>query len=470
METLNKKKKPFKMPHVFLILLGIMLFVTVLGYIIPAGEFERIASEDPSAPSVINPDKFQFVDRVDPIGVFDFFNSIYTGLVEAGIIIFSTLIGAGTIEVFNETGALRGGIAKLNKATHGNSVLGIIIFFLFFNLMNVVGGGETLYPFYPVCVAILCSLGYDKMVGTGVVVYASTAGFACGVINLFTTGISQKIVGLPLFSGAGYRFIVLIVLSIIGLISILRYAAKTKANPDKSIMAEDYKKQLAEDAEKGEETIIFGIKEKLALMVFIISNIFVGYGCLKLGFDFPEMATVNIIMAIIVATIYGYGPSSVCKMFIRGVEQVIIPMVALGLARAVMVLLTQSQILDTMVHYMGNAMTGKSAVVTLLLVFIFVTLFNFLVASGSGKALIFMPILGPLGKVLGINQQVMVLAYQLGDGLTNSFWPGGGLVTSSLCGVDYGKYMKLIWKTVLLMIAAAFVMIVIANAMDYGPF
>lgn len=36
-------KKKLAIPHIFIILLGIMLLMAVLTYIIPAGEFDRVA-------------------------------------------------------------------------------------------------------------------------------------------------------------------------------------------------------------------------------------------------------------------------------------------------------------------------------------------------------------------------------------------------------------------------------------------
>ena len=143
---------------------------------------------------------------------------------------------------------------------------------------------------------------------------------------------------------------------------------------------------------------------------------------------------------------------------------------AIGLAQSVMVLLKQGKIMDTVVYALGNSLDGMSPLVTLLILFLFVTAFNFFVVSGSGKALMMMPIMSPLGKMLGINQQVMVLTYQLGDGITNMFWPGGGLISCSLCGINYGKWLKMSWKVFVTMIVSAYVLIAIADAINYGPF
>ena len=151
-------------------------------------------------------------------------------------------------------------------------------------------------------------------------------------------------------------------------------------------------------------------------------------------------------------------------------KRVLAAALAIGVAQSVMVLLNQGQIMDTLVYYMGNALAGKSTLVTLLLIFLFVTAFNFLVVSGSGKAVMMMPIMSPLGKMLGINQQVMVLTYQLGDGITNMLWPGGGLISCSLCGLNYGTWLKMAWKTFATMIVSAYILICISNAIGYGPF
>ena len=119
---------------------------------------------------------------------------------------------------------------------------------------------------------------------------------------------------------------------------------------------------------------------------------------------------------------------------------------------------------------MSGVLQGQSPIITLLIIFLFVTGFNFFVASGSGKAVVMMPILQPLGQVLGINQQVLVLAYQYGDGFTNTFWPTAALLQLSLCGMDYGRWFKFAWKVYACLIASGFVLIVIANQIGYGPF
>ena len=456
------------MPHVFVILLMIMLLVTVMSYIIPSGTFDR------SEGNVVDPNTFQFIENENPISFQDFWSALYQGFVNGSTIMGSLLLSAGSLGILNSSGVLEIGVKKLTQVTKGRNLIAIIIFYLYFAGMNILGAGEGVYPFFPIVTALIISLGYDRLMAAGTIMFAATAGFACGMVNMFTTGISQQLVGLPMFSGIGYRLVVFIVLGSIGLISILLYGRKIKKDPNKSYVAEEYKKDLAESEAKrqaGEENnIVFTWKEGLTLILFLALVIFIAYGCLKLNFTLAQFAAYYVVFAIIVAFIYRINPNKFCQIFVQGASQVLTAALAIGLAQSVMVLLTQGQIMDTLVYYMGNALQGKSALITLLLIFLFVTAFNFLVVSGSGKALMMMPIMSPLGKMLGINQQVMVLTYQLGDGITNMLWPGGGLVSCSLCGLNYGTWIKMAWKTFAIMIAAGYVLICIANAIGYGPF
>lgn len=460
------------MPHVFVILFAIMILVTILSYIIPSGAFDKTTT--PSGATLVNPDKFTYIKQDNPIGIMDFFTSLYTGFVEGGIIIASLLICSGSLAILIHTNALTAGVEKLSEKTKGKNAIVIFIFYLYFAGMNIMGAGEGVYPFFPIVTAIIVSLGYDRLMGAATIMFAATAGFACGMVNMFTTGIAQQIVGLPMFSGIGFRFVVFIVLFIIGLVSVFIYGKRIKKDPNNSYVAEEYKKQLAEQEalreEEEKEGVVFTGKQKVALILFLILVITIAYGCLKLQFGLGQFAALYVMYAIILAIMFRIPMNEFCAIFTKGASNVLGAAFAIGMARSVMVLLTQAQILDTLVHAMGNALQGKNMVLTLLLIYLFVTALNFLVVSGSGKAVMMMPIMSPLGKILGINQQVMVLTYQLGDGLTNMLWPGGGLIACSLCGVNYGDWLKMAWKTFAIMIASGFIMVVIANQIGYGPF
>lgn len=460
------QKKGFHMPHVFIILLVIMLFVVLLSYVIPSGSYERI--EDSSGITVINPDTFQYVENETPITFMDYFEAIYTGFVNGATIMGTLFISSGVIYLLEVSGAFGAGINMILKKTKGREFSVVCIFYTIFVVFGVLGYGEAAYPFYPLAVTIGFALGYDRMVGTALAIVGSTVGFTSGLMNTFTTGVAQQIVGLPLFSGIGFRAVGLIVFYIIGLIGLYTYCRKIKKNPTLSLMSEEYMNQKQEDHTEGMEEM--NIRRALGLLVFLGIIIVQGFGCIRLGWSFAQIAAIYVIMGILLSIIFRFGPSEACQLFCKGAIRVFAAAFAVGLAQSVVVLMNQACIMDTIVHGMSQLLENRSAILALLIIFVFVTLFNFLVVSGSGKAVIIMPILQPLGKILNINQQVLVLTYQYGDGITNSFWPGSSLVQLSMCGVDYGSWIRFCWKIYLGFIVSAFVLVMIAYGIGYGPF
>ncbi len=454
------------MPHVFIILLVIMLFVVLLSYLIPSGSYERIT--DSAGITVIDPDTFSYVENETPITFMDYFEAIYTGFVNGATIMGTLFISSGVIYLLEVSGAFGAGIGMILKKTKGREFSVVCIFYTIFVIFGVLGYGEAAYPFYPLAVTIGFALGYDRMVGTALAIVGSTVGFTSGLMNTFTTGVAQQIVGLPLFSGIGFRAVGLVVFYIIGLIGLYTYCRKIKRDPRLSLMSEEYMNHKQEKHTDGMEEM--NIRRALGLLVFLGIIIVQGFGCIKLGWSFPQIAAIYVIMGILLAIIFRFGPSEACQLFCQGAVRVFAAAFAVGLAQSVVVLMNQACIMDTIVHAMSTLLENKSAVLALLIIFVFVTLFNFLVVSGSGKAVIVMPILQPLGEILHINQQVLVLTYQYGDGITNSFWPGSSLVQLSMCGVDYGSWIRFCWKIYLSFIASAFVLVVIAYGIGYGPF
>lgn len=466
MNQKTQKQKGFHMPHVFIILLVIMLFVVILSYLIPSGVYDRI--EDASGITVIDPDTFRYVANETPITFMDYFEAVYNGFVNGATIMGTLFISSGAIYLLEVSGAFGAGISMILKKTKGREFSVVCIFYTVFVIFGVLGYGEAAYPFYPLAVTIGFALGYDRMVGTAFAVLGSTVGFTSGLMNTFTTGVAQQIVGLPLFSGIGFRAVGLIVFYVIGLAGLYTYCRKIKKDPSRSLMSEEYLNQKREEHTEQMEEMNVG--RALGLLVFLGIIVAQGIGCIRFGWSFPQIAGIYVVMAILLALIFGIGPSEACQMFCKGAVRVFAAAFAVGLAQSVVVLMNQACIMDTIVHGMSQLLENRSAVLALLIIFIFVTLFNFLVVSGSGKAVIIMPILQPLGKILNINQQVLVLTYQYGDGITNSFWPGSSLVQLSMCGVDYGSWIRFCWKIYLGFIVSAFLLVMIAYGTGYGPF
>ena len=356
MEKKTSKSSGFHMPHVFIILLLIMLFVVVLSYIIPSGSYERITDEA-SGISVVDPNTFQYVENENPITFMDYFEAVYNGFVNGATIMGTLFISSGMIYLLEVSGAFGAGINAILKKTKGREFSVVCIFYTIFVIFGVLGYGEAAYPFYPLAVSIGFALGYDRMVGTGLAIVGSTVGFTSGLMNMFTTGVSQQIVGLPMFSGIGFRAVGLAVFYIIGLIGLYTYCRKIRKDPSKSIVKDEYLNQKSEqDVEHMEEMTV---RRVLGLLAFLAVIIVQGYGCISLGWSFAQIAALYVIFGIVLTVIFRFSPSEACQLFCQGAVRVFAAAFAVGLAQSVVVLMNQACIMDTIVHGMAVLLDGE---------------------------------------------------------------------------------------------------------------
>ena len=91
-------------------------------------------------------------------------------------------------------------------------------------------------------------------------------------------------------------------------------------------------------------------------------------------------------------------------------------------------------------------------------------------SSGSGQALATLPVMLPLGESLGLNQQITILAFQIGDGISNLVNPtlGGLIAMLSMCRVPIDRWIRFIFPVLILILLLSFVVMVIAVATNYS--
>lgn len=466
----KENRNRFNFPHVYLMFLLVMLLVVALSWIVPSGQYERVIDPETGIEK-LNTDVFTYVTQENSIGFLDFFSALHNGVVQSADIIVMLLFASGALYLLEKSGAITAGIHKLLRIAAGKEKLIIVVLLTVFAIMGTIGFGEGGIPFIPLAMAVVMGMGYDRMTAFATSTMGLAIGFTAGAVNFYTTGVSQSIVGLPIYSGLTFRIISLVIFIAITSLYILRYANKTKANPLKSIVADDYLEQL-DDTKKAtydEEPLTWS--RKIALLGLVGVLVGSAYGAIQLGWGLPQLSAVYAIYAVFLVIVLRLAPSEAAADFGIGAARLLPTALAIGFARSVMILMTQAEIIDTAVHALAGVLSDTGSVVTLLTLFLVVIAFNFFVVSGSGKALILMPIMGPLGKILGINQQVMVVVYQFGDGFTNYFWPtsGGLMAALGMSNVNYADWAKFSWKLFMILHFTGFVLIVIAHYIGLGP-
>ena len=63
---MEKKKRKFQVPHVYALLVGLIILCAILTYIIPAGAYDMMTLED--GREVVNPETFHYIEQT-PVGL-----------------------------------------------------------------------------------------------------------------------------------------------------------------------------------------------------------------------------------------------------------------------------------------------------------------------------------------------------------------------------------------------------------------
>lgn len=463
-------KKKSKVPHTYVILFSVIIIMAILTYIIPAGEYDRV--KDPATGrTVVDPASFHAVEQ-NPTTPFDLVQAVPKGMnAAAGIIFFIFIIG-GAFQIIAATGAIEAGISRVAVKLAGKDILMIPIFTIVFSIFGgTIGMAEEAIVFVPIGIALARALGYDALVGTAMVTLGAACGFTSGFLNPFTVGVAQGISELPLFSGIGFRLVILVAMLILVNIYLLRYAKKVKNNPETSIVREleleevDNKIDLSNLPELNSRHIV-------TLLLFAAGLVAIVYGVFKLEWYITEIATVFLAIGIIGGFVGNLGPSRVAQEFVIGARGIVFGALVVGIARGILVVMTDGFIIDSIIHGLATGINALPTSIAVLGMYIVQVVINFFIPSGSGQAAATMPIMAPLADVLSINRQVAVTAFQFGDGITNSIIPTSAALMGvlSVAKIPYEKWFKFVYPVMLIWLSMGAVFLLIAHFIDYGPF
>ncbi|HOV27176.1 MAG TPA: Na+/H+ antiporter NhaC family protein [Pseudobacteroides sp.] len=469
--TEKTKKNSFieglKNPNSYVIILSLILVCMILTWIVPSGSYERV--QDPaSGRTVIDPQSFHYVEDKS-VNIFGMLKAIPKGISASGGIIAFIFIISGTVELIRSTGAMDAAIIYLVQKMKGKDTpLLIFVTFLFTMLGAVFGFAEETIPFIPLGISMCLALGYDRMVGFHVVRTAAWIGFAGAFLNPFSIGVAQSIAELQLFSGLGYRIVCYIVFFLIGLWFILGYAKKVKNDPTQSVLY-GYQGQRDESDFQLMDVKEFTTKHKLVLLTFLVCLGFLVFGAIKYGWYTTELSALFLGFGILAGFIAGYNPNQIAREFTKGMKSVTYGALIVGFARAIVIILEEGMILDTIVYSFSQPLLGLGSSIAAIGMFIVQSFLNFFIGSSSGLAAATMPIMIPLADVLNITRQTAVLAFQFGDGITNMLWPAM-IYYLVFADIPYNIWFKHVLKLNIILSVAGAVLVAIAQMINYGPF
>lgn len=441
MSTRSKSKSP----DTFVILFGILILLAALTWIIPGGEFD---TQIVNGRSEVIPGTFHEIDN-QPQGFGAVLMAPIRGFVDASLIIGFVLLVGGVFGILQRTGAITAGISSLAKA-HDRSqlvrVMTIPLFMTIFSLAGAVFGmSEEIIPFIIIFVPLAIKIGYDSMVGVAIPFLGAGVGFAGAFLNPFTVGIAQGIAEVPLFSGLAYRFLLWTICTTIAILFVMRYAKKVKENPEMSVTFEDdQNKRLKYAIPEGSASESLTPEHFRALLVFIMGILVLVWGVLIKQWYIEEIAGLFLITGILVGIVGKLSVNEITSSFSNGAKDLVMTALIIGLARGILVIARDGQIIDTLLEALSSQIIHLHPIVSSQFMFLAQTVINFFVPSGSGQAALTMPVMAPLSDLVGVSRQTAVLAYQMGDGFGNMIIPTSAVTMGvlTLANIPWDRWAR----------------------------
>lgn len=458
-KTLSTRSKSswLQVPHVYAIIFGLIILAAIATYLVPAGAFDR--TENSSGLDVVVDGSFHAVDST-PAQLMGIFTSIHRGMVEAAPIIFFIFIVGGAFGVFRATGTADAAVSAIAARTKGREVLVIPLLMIFFALGGAIFGlAEETIPYIMIVTPLAIMLGYDSLVGAGVVLIGAASGFSAAFLNPFTVGVAQGIAGLPLFSGVFVRFIFWVIFVGVSIAYVTWYAVKIRRNPAKSsVRAEDL---IRSDINR-EPSVPMTKRQIIILSILLLTVLSLAFGVITFGWYIAEISALFLMMAILMSFVGRLGVNGTAEAFVTGCIAMTMGALVVGLAYGVLAILKDAYIMDTIIFSLSNTVRGLPPELSALGMYGTQSLMNFVIPSGSGQAALSMPIMAPLADLVGVDRQTAVLAFQFGDGISNILTPTSGYFMAALAaaGVSWIKWVRWVWPLILIqyLLGAIFVL------------
>ncbi|HZF97761.1 MAG TPA: hypothetical protein VEY92_05885, partial [Pseudoxanthomonas sp.] len=377
-----------------------------------------------------------------------------------GVIALLLIVG-GSFAVINATGAVDRGLLRLVAATGGRPAWLLGSLFVAFSLGGAVFGmGEETIAFLALLLPLADRLGLPRESAVMCTYMASQIGFGTSWMNPFSVAVAQGIAGVPLLSGAGFRMAMWTTFTLVGAAFTVRYALAHRTP-----VAQPHDHADAPAPHAG-----MNWADRVILLAVLATVGWIVWGVTLRGYYLPEIATQFFTLGLfcgLVAWADGrMNPNRIAEMFTEGAKQLVPVALVIAMAKGMLWLLGDTDphspsLLNSLLYALGGALDHWPPLLAAQGMFAAQALFNFFVTSGSAQAAITMPLMAGLSDLVGVSRQVAVLAFQLGDGLTNLLVPTSAVLMGALgvAGLAWTQWLQLIWRFAagLLLLGAGFV-------------
>ncbi|XUU59693.1 putative basic amino acid antiporter YfcC [Erythrobacter sp. HA6-11] len=476
-----QQERVWQMPDTFIILFVLALFAWAATFVFTPGQFSLAGD-----PARIVPGSYEAAASTMPAPILGdaertgFLDFLFAGLVTGdrysptvGLLAFIIVLG-GVFGMVMRTKAIDAALEASLPGGKAQSEWLILGLFWSFSLAGAIFGlAEESIALTLVLAPALTRAGYDGMTALLVCFGASQLGFATSWMNPFSVIIAQTIAGLAPMSGLELRLGNWLLFTSVGAIFLWRYARGVRLGTREGIG-----KALFDAS--GPATARFSTAHLMVLLSLIAGIAWVAWGVTMYGYYLPEIAAQFFAMGLAVALIARFGGieggdfGEMMEAFRDGAAQLLPAAVIVGAAKGIMLILggddpASPSLLNSLLNSLAGFAGSVPDWMTAWAMYLVQSGFNFFVTSGSGQASITMPIMAPLADLTGVTRQTAVLAFQLGDGLTNLIVPTSAVLMACLAAakVSYGQWLAFMWKPMLALMGLASVIVLAAHAIGY---
>jgi uncharacterized ion transporter superfamily protein YfcC len=453
-----------RIPHTLALLFAMMVIALVMTWTLPQGQFDMVANAQGRA--MVVPGSYTVAAERVWLPPWVLFTAVPRALADAQVIIFFLLIVGGSIAVLRATGALDAMLGAILRAIGHSPGLLISLGLAVFALGSGTLGVSTEYiPFAAMLVALCVAMRLDAMTAMGIMIGGYCIGYGVATLNPYTVLVAQGIAELPPASGIGFRLALFLPFVGIGVHHTWAYARRVRNDPAASLVAGvegvEHGAPASYPALTGRHLLI------LALVVVALAGIV--YGILGRGWYLIEVGAVWLGLALAAGIVGRVSADDIAKHFAAGASALATVALLVGFARGIGVILEDGQVLHTIVHGVSLPLQKVGPELSAVGMMLVQTLINLFVPSGSGQAFVTMPIMAPVGDIVGISRQVAVLAFQFGDGFSNIIIPTNVVLMAILgvVGIPYDRWFRFAWPLLLKLLVAGALALVIAVRVGY---
>ena len=432
--------------EVVVLLCVLLIAAIVLTYVIPKGAFGTKADG--------TPDYAAYTRIEGASGI-----PVYTGLL-APVLVFGSDNGLTLImlslflvtvfaafQVMSDVGGIRALVGAVAARFQKRKMLLLAMIALVFMAFGAfLGLFEEMLSILPIVTALCLLIGFDSFTGFLVCIIACVFGFASAITNPFTVLLASEIIGANPMTHVWYRIVIFIVMYLLLLGFVFRYVKRLMRDPASSLTrAHDEQRRAEESVEpaadpKRERRI------RAIYLAFLLAWLALVIVCSAVpairDYTVPVLIAYFLLFGLLAGFLAAGALKPVLKSFGKGVVGALPTIVLIALASSIKYVFDEGGIMPTIVNAINVLVAGHSPFVVALVLYAIILVLEFFISSSTAKAILVMGLLAAI--TVPLTKQMQVLIYTFGDGYTNVLFPTSPvlLISLSMIGVDYFKWVR----------------------------